>query len=103
MIAARSFANQTIGVFGLAETASVRALKAGGAAVFAWNDDEFARAAAGMEGASVVPFVEWPWTRIKTLVVGPGVAQSHPVMLAAQAAGAETIDALELFAREIRP
>jgi UDP-N-acetylmuramoylalanine--D-glutamate ligase len=54
------------------------------------------------EGATVASFGEWPWTRIKTLVLRGDIARTHPVVLAAQAAGAEIIGELELFAREIR-
>ena len=62
MIPARSFANQTVGVFGLARSgaASVRALKAGGASVYAWDDNEALRADAAKDGAKVLPFGEWP-------------------------------------------
>jgi UDP-N-acetylmuramoylalanine--D-glutamate ligase len=107
MIAARSFANQTIGVFGLARSgaASVRALKAGGANVFAWDDNETLRQAAAKEGATVAPFGEWP--RFKALILSPGIPLTHPkpheVARAAQAIGAQVIGDMELFAREIRP
>jgi UDP-N-acetylmuramoylalanine--D-glutamate ligase len=109
MIAARSFANLDVGVFGLARSgiSSVAALKAGGARVFAWDDNEFGRIAAEREGARVAPFVEWPWERIKALVLSPGVPLTHPepheVVLAARNAGAEVIGDIEIFAREIRP
>ena len=48
MIAARSFEQADVGVFGLARSgiATVRALKQGGANVFAWDDQEDARKAA---------------------------------------------------------
>ncbi len=107
MIAARSFANQTVGVFGLARSggASVRALKAGGAAVYAWDDNEALRNTAAQDGATVAPFGEWP--RFKALILSPGVPLTHPkpheVVLAARAIGAEVIGDMELFAREIRP
>jgi UDP-N-acetylmuramoylalanine--D-glutamate ligase len=107
MIAARSFANQTVGVFGLARSgaASVRALKAGGAHVFAWDDNEALRAQAAKDGANVAPFAEWP--RIAALILSPGIPLTHPkpheVVLAARASGAEVIGDMELFAREIRP
>ncbi|HEY2070280.1 MAG TPA: UDP-N-acetylmuramoyl-L-alanine--D-glutamate ligase [Rhizomicrobium sp.] len=107
MIAARSFANQTVGVFGLARSggASVRALKAGGATVYAWDDNAALRAAAEQDGAKVAPFGEWP--RFKALILSPGIPLTHPkpheVVLAARAIGAEVIGDMELFAREIRP
>ncbi|MBS0280708.1 MAG: UDP-N-acetylmuramoyl-L-alanine--D-glutamate ligase, partial [Proteobacteria bacterium] len=53
MIAARSFPGKTVAVFGLARTglASVRALKAGGAKVIAWDDNNAARDAGTGAGA----------------------------------------------------
>ncbi len=59
MIVARAFANQNVGVFGLARSglASVRSLKAGGARVYAWDDNEAARATPRATRApSIVPF-----------------------------------------------
>jgi UDP-N-acetylmuramoylalanine--D-glutamate ligase len=107
MIVARSFANCDVGVFGLARSgiSAIRALKAGGARVFAWDDKENMRAEAAREGATVAPFTEWP--KIKALILSPGIALTHPkphdVVLAARAMGAEVIGDMELFAREIRP
>jgi len=107
MIVARSFANSDVGVFGLARSgiSAIRALTAGGARVFAWDDKENMRAEAVCEGASVLPFGEWP--KIKALILSPGIPLTHPkphdVVLAARAMGAEVIGDMELFAREIRP
>ncbi|HEY1630114.1 MAG TPA: UDP-N-acetylmuramoyl-L-alanine--D-glutamate ligase [Rhizomicrobium sp.] len=107
MIVFRSFANEIVGVFGLARSgaASVRALKAGGANVYAWDDNEALRAQAEKDGAKVLPLGEWP--RFKALVLSPGIPLTHPkpheVVLAARAIGAEVIGDMELFAREIRP
>jgi UDP-N-acetylmuramoylalanine--D-glutamate ligase len=107
MIPARSFAHRDVGVFGLARSgvASVRSLKAGGARVHAWDDTDAGRAAALSEGASVAPWREWPWDRIKTLVLSPGVPLTHPrpheIVEKAREAGAEVIGDVELFAREI--
>jgi UDP-N-acetylmuramoylalanine--D-glutamate ligase len=109
MIAARSFAHQDVGVFGLARSglASVRALKAGGARVYAWDDKESARIAAEAEGATVLPWRDWPWEKIKALILSPGVPLTHPaphdIVAKARASNAEVIGDVELFAREIRP
>jgi UDP-N-acetylmuramoylalanine--D-glutamate ligase len=105
MIAARSFAKQAVGVFGLAgpDDAAVRALASGGASVFAWDDDAGLRTAAQRDGAVATPFGEWPWARIRALVLRADIPPTHPVVLAAQAASVEIIGELELFAREIRP
>jgi UDP-N-acetylmuramoylalanine--D-glutamate ligase len=109
MIVARSFANQHIGVFGLARSglSSVKALIRGDAKVVAWDDNENARAVAEREGASVLPFGDWPWDKLKALVLSPGVPLTHPaphdVVRAARQAGVPVIGDIELFAREIRP
>ena len=107
MIAARSFAKSDVGVFGLARSgmASVRALKAGGAHVYVWDDSqEIRREAAGL-GATVVPFAEWPWDKLKALVLSPGVPlthpKPHPIVERARAAKVEVIGDMELFAREV--
>jgi len=109
MIAARTFAHQDVGVFGLARSglASVRALKAGGARIYAWDDRESARIAAEAEGAVTVPWRDWPWEKIRALVLSPGVPLTHPaphdIVVRARASNAEIIGDVELFAREIRP
>jgi UDP-N-acetylmuramoylalanine--D-glutamate ligase len=109
MIAARTFAGKEVAVFGLARSglAAVRALKAGGARVMAWDDREAARNAAAEAGAAVAPVAEWRWQGIAALILSPGVPlthpEPHPVVLAAHEAGVEVIGDVELFAREIRP
>ncbi len=109
MIAARAFAGKGVAVFGLARSglAAVRALKAGGARVTAWDDREPARNAAVEAGAAVLPVAEWRWAEIAALILSPGVPLTHPAphpaVLAARAAGVEVIGDVELFAREIRP
>jgi len=108
MIAVRSFAHQDVGVFGLARSglASVRALKAGGARIYAWDDKESARIAAEAEGATILPWRDWPWEKIRALVLSPGVPLTHPtpheIVVRARNANAEVIGDVELFAREIR-
>jgi UDP-N-acetylmuramoylalanine--D-glutamate ligase len=106
MIAARAFEGKTVGVFGLARSgvAAARALKAGGAQVYAWDDKEAARHA--VEGALVSPWQEWPREKLAALVLSPGVPlthpEPHPVVSRAKQAGVEVIGDIELFAREVR-
>ena len=80
MIAARSFPGKTVAVFGLARTglASVRALKAGGANVIAWDDNSAARDAGVGAGAEIAPWREWNWDGIAALILSPGVPLTHP-------------------------
>ncbi|HXC53735.1 MAG TPA: UDP-N-acetylmuramoyl-L-alanine--D-glutamate ligase [Rhizomicrobium sp.] len=107
MIAARAFEKRDVGVFGLARTglASIKALRAGGARVYAWDDRDEARRLAAAEGAIVTPFTEWPWDKLAALVLSPGVPLTHPaphdIVLKAKAAGVAAIGDMELFAREI--
>lgn len=109
MIAPRSFENREVGVFGLARTgvSAARALTAAGARVFAWDDSEAARSQVVQDGVQLVPFASWPWDRIRTMVLSPGVPLTHPqphdAVAAAKRAGAEIIGDMELFAREITP
>ena len=108
MIAARNLTGQTVGVFGLARSglSAVRALKAGDARVFAWDDKEEARAEAAKLGATVRPWEQWPWDQMKTLILSPGVPFTHPAPHAiinhAKKHGAEVIGDIEIFARAIR-
>lgn len=109
MIEVTSFRDKSVGVFGLARSgiSAIESLTAGGARVFAWDDRESGRKAASAKGAQVENWESWPWDRIAALVLSPGVPLTHPephaVVLRAQAAAAEVIGDLELFARSIRP
>ncbi|HLJ53342.1 MAG TPA: UDP-N-acetylmuramoyl-L-alanine--D-glutamate ligase [Rhizomicrobium sp.] len=107
MIAAHAFENHDVAVFGLARSgmASVRSLKAGGARVYAWDDAAEPRKLAAAAGAAIAPWSEWPWERLKSLVLSPGVPLTHPtphpVVLKAKSVGVEIIGDMEIFAREI--
>jgi UDP-N-acetylmuramoylalanine--D-glutamate ligase len=107
MIAARTFAHTDVGVFGLARSgmAAIKALVAGNARVHAWDDKEDARRTAAALGATVAPFAEWPWDKLRALVLSPGVPLTHPkphaIVERARAAGVAVIGDMELFAREM--
>jgi len=107
MIPVTRFANMDVGVFGLARSglASIRALKAGGARVYAWDQREAANTSAQSEGATVGSFRTWPWEKLKALVLSPGIPLTHPapheVVRAARDAGVEVIGDMELLAREL--
>ena len=109
MIVPTAFAGKTVGVFGLARTglSSVRALNAGRAKVFGWDDDVARRASAVEAGATECPWHDWPWDQMAALVLSPGVPLTHPsphpVVERARAARVPVIGDFELFAREIRP
>jgi UDP-N-acetylmuramoylalanine--D-glutamate ligase len=85
----------------------VRALRSGGANVYAWDDDGGLRAQAREAGAVDVRWQDWPWDKLASLVLSPGVPLTHPkpheIVERAKAAGVPVIGDFELFAREIRP
>ena len=74
--------DQTIGVFGLgkAGSATVAALAASGATVYAWDDKPASVDAVRRDVKTVhaEPFDAWPWDKIKTLVLSPGIPLTHP-------------------------
>ncbi|HTO41105.1 MAG TPA: UDP-N-acetylmuramoyl-L-alanine--D-glutamate ligase [Rhizomicrobium sp.] len=108
MITVARFANMDVGVFGLARSglASIRALTAGGARVYAWDQREAANAAGQAAGATIGSFRTWPWDKLRAVILSPGIPLTHPapheVVRAARDAGVEVIGDIELFAREIR-
>jgi UDP-N-acetylmuramoylalanine--D-glutamate ligase len=108
MIVSATFAKSDVAVFGLARSgvASVTSLVEGGARVFAWDDKEENRVAAKREGAIIQAFADWPWAKLKALVLSPGVPLTHPaphpVVVTAKDAGVPVIGDMELFARVIR-
>jgi UDP-N-acetylmuramoylalanine--D-glutamate ligase len=101
-------ADRQVGVFGLARSglAAARALKAGGAEVFAWDDKDELRRSAAAEGAATSHWRDWPWDKIAALVLSPGVPLTHPrphdIVVKAKEARVAIIGDIELFAREIR-
>jgi UDP-N-acetylmuramoylalanine--D-glutamate ligase len=108
MIAVQEFQGKAVAVFGLARSglSAARALQAGGAQLFAWDDSEKARESATKEKIVLEPLNRWPWQQIKTLVLSPGIPlthpEPHPVVKQAKSAGAEVIGDVELFARAVR-
>jgi UDP-N-acetylmuramoylalanine--D-glutamate ligase len=109
VIAVHSFADRQVGIFGLARSglAAVRALKMGGAEIFAWDDKDDLRRSAAAEGAAISHWCDWPWDRVAALVLSPGVPLTHPrphdIVTKAKESGVAAIGDIELFAREIRP
>jgi UDP-N-acetylmuramoylalanine--D-glutamate ligase len=109
MIAAATFANRAVGVFGLARSgvSAARALVAGGARVLAWDEDDARRLAAVTDGIDLEPWERWPWDSLAAVILSPGVPLTHPaphdIVRRARSSGAEVIGDIELFARAIRP
>lgn len=101
----RNYAVVGLGGSGLA---TARALVAGGAHVFAWDDSEAQRVKALQLGFTCMPVRDMPWQSISSLVLAPGIPlthrdgqpYTHEAVAAARLHGAEVIGDIELFCRE---
>jgi UDP-N-acetylmuramoylalanine--D-glutamate ligase len=106
MIPVTIFSGRDVAVLGLGLSgiASVRALEAGGANVFAWDDKEKGRAEALAAGLVLTDLASVDWSRFAALVLSPGIPLTHPEphwgVKKAREAGIEVIGDIELFFRE---
>lgn len=107
MIAATGFDKRNVAVLGLGKSglATVRALEAGGANVFAWDDSEAKRSEAKLAGFRLSDPNGWDWTTFSALILSPGIPLTHPVpheaVGKARAANVEVIGDVELFQRAV--
>ena len=107
MIAATGFDKRNVGVLGLGKSglATVRALEAGGANVFAWDDSEAKREEAKREGMRLSDPRGWDWNTFTALLLSPGIPLTHPepheAVKKARAANVEVIGDVELFQRAV--
>ncbi|HLB79955.1 MAG TPA: UDP-N-acetylmuramoyl-L-alanine--D-glutamate ligase [Dongiaceae bacterium] len=105
MIPVPIFSGRPVAVLGLGRSglAAARALAAGGAEVWVWDDDAGARGAAAAAGAALVDLRDCDWRRPAALVLSPGIPHTHPTphpaATAARAAGCEIIGDIELLIR----
>ena len=105
MIDVFPFAGLPVAVFGLGRSglAAAEALMRSGADVWAWDDDEAARAGAAKAGVPLVDLYRCQWEEPATLVLSPGVPlhspEPHPLVGMAKAAGCEVVGDVELLAR----
>ena len=108
MIEVFPFAGLPVAVFGLGRSglAAARALAAGGAEVWAWDDSEDQRAWAAAAGVPLVDLYGCNWSELTSLVLSPGVPLTHPaphaVVTLARDAGCEVIGDIELLVRTMR-
>ena len=106
MFAAQTFRNKKVAVFGLARsgTATIEALRRGGAEVFAWDDSAPAVETARGAGLPISNLHQLDFKGLDALVLSPGVPLTHPephwTVLKARHAGIEVIGDTEIFARE---
>lgn len=107
MIPVPLFPNETVAVVGLARSglSAARSLKAGGARVIAWDDQERGRALAEGE-FDVRPPETWNWDALKAIVLSPGIPlthpKPHPIVVEAARRGVEVIGDVELFCRTLK-
>jgi UDP-N-acetylmuramoylalanine--D-glutamate ligase len=108
VFAAHTFKGKKVALFGLARsgTACVEALRLGGAAVFAWDDDKATTDAARTAGLPVADLNDVDFKTLDCLILSPGVPLTHPAphwtVVKAKAAGIEIIGDTEVFQREVR-
>jgi UDP-N-acetylmuramoylalanine--D-glutamate ligase len=104
MITVSRFADRPVAVFGLGRSgiASALSLAAGGATVWAWDDNEKSRAAAAEWGVTLKEPATYDWRRAAALLLSPGVPLTHPaphpVVTTARQAGCPVIGDIELLA-----
>ncbi|MEK7661449.1 MAG: UDP-N-acetylmuramoyl-L-alanine--D-glutamate ligase [Pseudomonadota bacterium] len=107
MFKVTTFANKEVAVFGLGRSglAAALALKAGGAIVLAWDDDEATREKAFAAGIDICDLHDKDFDTISALVMSPGVPiygeNKHWCAELADAKEVPIIGDIELFAREI--
>ncbi len=107
MIPVRAYEGRDVAVFGLGRSgiAAARALIGGGARVFAWDDNEASRKAAGDAGIPLVDLNRRDWQTFAALVLSPGIPyrfpEPHRIVKMAQLVGVPVIGDMELFARAL--
>jgi UDP-N-acetylmuramoylalanine--D-glutamate ligase len=108
VIAVTTFAGQKVAVFGLGGSglSSASALLAGGADVVAYDDNADSVAKANAAGIPTADLRGVDWSKIRALVLAPGVPLTHPAphwsVQLAQNASVPVIGDIELFCRERR-
>jgi len=104
LIPVSKYVDQKVAVFGLGRSgiASVRALSAGGAEVFAWDDRAQSRDEAREQGVVLSDVYELDWSTMAALVLSPGIPfthpEPHPVVELANGADCPVVGDMELFA-----
>jgi len=109
MIALPTYAGRKVAVLGLARSgaAAVRALKASGADIIAWDDNETRRNEHAGAGIELTDLSHCSFDNVAALVLSPGVPYTHPkphpAVTAARDAGVGVVGDVELFATASRP
>lgn len=106
MITLSQYQNKKVGVFGLGISgqATIAALLAGGAEVYAWDDkaESVTKAQEVCPQAKYRNHEQWPWKKMDLLVMSPGIPLTHPephfVVTAANVHGCRIAGDIELLA-----
>ena len=107
MIKAETFKNHIVAVFGLGRTGVSAALSlvAGGATVWAWDDNEASRTAAAQKGVPLKDLKTADWSQVNEFVLSPGVPhylpKAHWSAELARSAKVPIICDIEILAREV--
>ncbi|MGH1421358.1 MAG: UDP-N-acetylmuramoyl-L-alanine--D-glutamate ligase [Hyphomonas sp.] len=108
MIPISEYAGKDVAVFGLGRTgmSAAKALKAGGARVHAWDDNEETRIKAEREGIELSDINKRDWQTFAALVLSPGVPyrfpKPHRIVRMAEMTGVPVVGDMELFARAVQ-
>jgi UDP-N-acetylmuramoylalanine--D-glutamate ligase len=106
MIPVTIFAGCNVAVVGagLSGLATARALKAGGARVRVWDDEDAALEEVAEAGLTVADLPNEEFYKLAAVVLAPGIPRTHPkphwTVQKAHEAGVEVIGDIELFFRE---
>jgi UDP-N-acetylmuramoylalanine--D-glutamate ligase len=106
LIPVTTFAGKRVAVFGLGNSGllAARALKQGGADVYAFDDDDKKISDAQAAGLKTKNLRDLDWSSVAALVLAPGVPLTHPephwTVSLARKASVEVIGDIELFCRE---
>jgi UDP-N-acetylmuramoylalanine--D-glutamate ligase len=108
MIPITEYAGKDVAVYGLGRSglSAAKALKAGGARVHAWDDNEQTRAKAEAAGIALSDINKRDWQTFAALVLSPGIPykfpQPHRLVRMAEMTGVPVIGDMELFARAVQ-
>ena len=106
MIPVSTFSGKEVALFGLGGSglSTAKALVAGGARVFVWDDSQAPLDKARAEGFQPFDLHDADWSLFAALILTPGAPLTHPephwTVAKAKQAGVEVIGDIELFVRE---
>ncbi len=109
MIVANNISGKSVAVMGLARSglSVIRALKAGGANIIAWDDDPKRRIQLDSEGIILEDLSQIDFKGFEYLVLSPGIPHTHPIphptAKLARESGVRIIGDIEIFIQNCSP